>query len=155
KRGRNFGLTVAGRYNQQDQKTRLDALNREMFGGNLNELEILQDQRQNNSNHNFSINAQYTEPIGNRQYLEAQYLYNKNPMKNVRQYFDLLVGNGLILNESLSSSYNAAFDYHSAGLTYRLVRDRTNFSAGFNWQHSFLNGVVVGVDQPINRNFNY
>ncbi|MBK7429271.1 MAG: TonB-dependent receptor [Saprospiraceae bacterium] len=155
KRGRNFGLTVAGRYSQQDEKTRLDALNREMFGGILSELAILQDQTQNNSNHNFSINAQYTEPIGNRQYLEAQYLYNKNPMKNVRQVFDILGDNDLVLNDTLSSAYNAAFDYHRAGLSYRLVRDRTNFSVGVNWQNSFLNGVVVGVDQPINRTFNY
>lgn len=155
KRGRNLGLTVAGRYNQQDQKMLLDALNREMFGGNLNELTILQDQRQNNSNHNFSINAQFTEPIGNRQYLEAQYLYNKNPMRNVRQVFDILDNNDLELNDTLSSAYNAAFDYHRAGISYRVVRDRTNFSTGFNWQNSFLNGVVVGADQPIKRNFYY
>jgi hypothetical protein len=156
KRGRVLGLTLSGNYAENQQETQLGALNI-FFTGPVIDREELLDQVQDQYGNNYSYNAnlQYTEPLGNRQYLEFQYIFNQAPMRNDRTVFDVFDNEQLILVPGLSSAYEATFAYHRPGVSYRIVRDKINFNAGINWQASRLNGAVAGLPGGIDRSFEF
>jgi hypothetical protein len=156
KRGRVLGLTVSGNYAENKQETQLDAVNIFLTGGQTTREEVLdQLQDQYGNNYSYSSNMQYTEPLGNRQYLEFQYLFNRAPMRNDRTVYDVFDTEQLIVVPGLSSAYQATFAYHRPGLSYRIVRDNINFNAGVNWQASRLDGAVAGLPGGIDRSFQF
>lgn len=156
KRGRVMGLTVSGNYSENIQNTNLEAINEFKTNGQVTDEEIIdQLQDQLGTNYSYSSNLQYTEPLGNRQYLEFQYLFNQAPMRNDRTVYDKFGNEQLIIVGDLSSDYNASFTYHRPGISYRIIRDKINFNAGLNWQQSRLSGTVANVNNGIDRSFNF
>jgi hypothetical protein len=156
KRGRVLGLTFSGNYSENIQNTNLEAINIFTRNGEITDEEILdQLQDQLGTNYSYSSNLQYTEPIGNRQYLEFQYLFNQAPMRNDRTVYDKFGNEQLIIVPDLSSAYNASFTYHRPGVSYRIIRDKINLNAGLNWQQSRLSGTVANVSNGIDRSFNF
>lgn len=156
KRGRVLGLTLSGNLSENNQTNQLLATNLFFIGNELDREEILnQLQDQYGNNKSFGSNLQYTEPLGKRQYLEFQYNFNSAPMKNDRVVYDRFGNEQLIIVPELSNAYNATFSYHMPGFSYRIVRDKINFSTGLDWKNSRLRGSVVGVNDPIDNEFRF
>ena len=93
-----------------------------------------QDQIQQTDQVNYRTSISYTEPLGNRTYLEltlSQRNYNNQVDQEV---FDLLDdpnnGQTSLFNPRLSNAYESDYNYQQAGLNYRIVRNKVNYTLG-------------------------
>ena len=127
----------------------LEASNRYGSG----ELETInQENEQDNGSQSYGLSLSYTEPLGNRQYLEANYNYRQDVNEVDREVFDL-TDNVRELNTALSNKYNSNYHYHRSGLNYRLNRRNYNLVVGSSVQQSKLAGELLLLDSDINRTF--
>ncbi|HMQ05802.1 MAG TPA: TonB-dependent receptor [Saprospiraceae bacterium] len=156
RRGRFASATLQGRYSQNRSDGYLDALNSFMMNGiTLGEELLNQNQIQLNNQNSLGAQLLYTEPFGDRNYLDFQYNFHSGPMRNNREVFDIIDEHTLIINEILTNSYKATFTYHSPGLQYRRVRDKWSFHARLHLQYSQLDGEIQGVPEMLSRDFTY
>ena len=134
-----------------DQEGRLEALNR-FYTGTQTEQLIVQNNFQESLNRNLGGNLSYTEPIGNRIYLEANYRITQNRNEVDQQVFDV-INNNNVVNEQLTNIYNNTYLYQRGGINFRVNRDNYNFTVGSSIQASSLQGELVSLGQEINRNY--
>lgn len=128
-------------------------------------------------NHNYSAQATYSEPIGDRIYLQFSYRYNYSYSKNDRAAYiydseaykdlrDALLVNrydvNAILDYMLNSSHQQIYDdrlsqfseyenfNHTINLQFRMVREAFNFNAGVEAlpQRTVLNYKYMGKQYP-------
>lgn len=156
KRGRILATTASGNVRSSVQEARLVAVNSFLMEGMPTEVEnINQQQDQDNRNWSLMSNTQYTEPLGNRQYLEFNYAISHAPMRNERLVYDIFGNELQIINPELSNGYDATFSYHRPGISYRKVMDNSNFNIGVDGKFSSLNGSIDGLGTPLARKFNF
>jgi len=156
KRGRLLATTFSGSARSDVQDAQLIAVNSFLESGMLISEEVL-DQQHDQDNRNWSVmgNVEFTEPIGNRQYLEFKYILSHAPMRNERLVYDLFGNEIAILNPELSSGFDATFGYHRPGVNYRKITDKSNIAIGLDGKFSNLRGDVIGIANPLARNFNF
>jgi hypothetical protein len=134
-----------------DQEGRLEALNR-FFTGNPTDQRILQNNLQESMNRSVGGNLSYTEPLGNRTYLEANYRLTQNRNEVDQQVFDI-IDNQDVVNEQMTNIYNNTYLYQRGGINYRVNRDLFNFTIGTSVQATSLQGELVSRNQEINKNY--
>jgi len=156
KRGRILATTASGNLRSSVQDARLIAVNSFLMEGMPTEVENI-NQQQDQDNRNWSVmgNTQYTEPLGNRQYLEFKYIVSHAPMRNERLVYDIFGNELQIINPELSNGYDATFSYHRPGISYRKITDNGNFNIGVDGKFSNLNGSIDGFGSPLARSFNF
>lgn len=93
----------------------------------------------------------YTEPLGNRKYIEANYHFKQNLNDVNREVSDYKNGEN-VFNESLSTAYNSNYQYHRAGINFRVARDNYNLVLGSAIQKTELSGKIE-LTEKINRSF--
>ncbi|MBA4057707.1 MAG: TonB-dependent receptor, partial [Marivirga sp.] len=81
----NFGITDTGREGKQDATNTF-------YGEQTDTSHILQTNDQSTENISYSAGLSYTEPLGNRKYLEASYNFRQNLNDVNRQVYDLNSG---------------------------------------------------------------
>lgn len=153
KKGRSLALKGSVRENTDDGKLHLYSYN--YFNRNNNEIFDTLDQSttQKTNNISTSLTANYTEPLGNRQYLEFMSEGLLNKQESDKYVFDNR--NDAAQIDSLSNLYLNNYSYYKGGVGYRLVRKKYNFSTGINYMHSELDGTITSVgNQNIFRSFN-
>ncbi|WP_207430944.1 outer membrane beta-barrel protein [Sabulibacter ruber] len=151
KKGRTLSLTTQGSLSTNDNENRLRAINE---FANLPRQEINQLRQNETSTYSYSGTLNATEPLGNRRYLEATYLYRQNHNESDQRVFDLKDGEQF-LNQSQSNQYNSNFSYHRAGVNFRVNRDAFSFAIGPAFQHSELVGYVRQKENmPVSKSFN-
>lgn len=94
----------------------------------------------------------YTEPLGNRKYLEANYSFRQNNSVVDKQVYDV-TPEGLDFNSLLSNQYTSEYQYHRAGLNFKMNRKKYNFTMGGSLQQTFLNGDLKLSDQTISKSY--
>jgi hypothetical protein len=156
KRGRVLATTAGGNVRSNIQDAQLLAVNRFIDGGTTISEEII-DQQQDTDNRNWSIRGdiQFTEPLGNRQFLEMKYQVSHAPMRNTRLVYDIFGNEIEILNPDLSNGFNATFGFQRPGISYRKITDKGNFNVGVDGKFSTLSGSIAGIENPVARNFNF
>lgn len=156
KRGRILATTASGNVRSSVQEARLVAVNSFLMEGLPTEVENI-NQQQDQDNRNWSVmgNTQYTEPLGNRQYLEFKYSISHAPMRNERLVYDIFGNELQIINPDLSNGFDATFSYHRPGVSYRKVTDSGNFNIGVDGKFSRLDGSIDGLGAPLARTFNF
>ncbi len=142
-----FDLNSSG--NSQDGT--LDAVNRFMRDFMV-EQRIMQTNTQESLNRTLGFNASYTEPLGNRRYLEANYRITQNFNEIDQQVYDLVDGQPEI-NTLLTNIYNNTSLYQRGGVNFRLNRDMYNLTIGSSVQATSLKGEIVTSELPIERNY--
>jgi hypothetical protein len=157
KKGRNASVNAFYNYNSSDNQTNLTSNNgfvdRDAIGGFRNDT-ILQEDNRNNNRHNYGATLSYVEPLGGRQYLEANYQYNAMLNEAERSVYNTR-NNERRFNNRLSSDYDNLFSFQRTGLTYRINRKEWNLATGVQYQNSDLNGTFIApFDSTIARNFN-
>ncbi len=112
------------------------------------------DQRnfQNISSPTYGATLSYTEPLGNRKYLELNYNFTSD-LNNVDKEVYNKVGDGEILNENLTNKYNSNYLYNRPGFNFRINRDKYNFSVGASLQETHLFGNLILKNVTIDRQF--
>lgn len=114
--------------------------------------EINQLNQQNVETLTYSGTVTYTEPLGNRKYLEGNYSFRENRNDVNRDVYDLESGE-TVLNKTFSNAYTSTYDYHRAGLNLRVNRSRYTLTAGTAFQNTSLLGELFLMNETIARNF--
>lgn len=107
--------------------------------------------KQTTKNSTSGVNVSYTEPLGNRKYLELNYNYRTNINDVNRPSFDRNTG---LKIDSLSNQYVSHYIYNKPGFNIRVNRQKYNFSFGASYQSTRLKGDLKTADTTINRVFN-
>ncbi len=149
--GRTLTMGVDLNASTNEQEGRLEAMNR-FFTDNQTEQLIVQDNFQESLNRTFGGNLSYTEPLGNRTYLEANYRITQNRNEVDQLVFDV-INNNNVINEQLTNVYNNTYLYQRGGINLRLNRDNYNVTVGSSIQSSSLQGELVSLGQEISRNY--
>ncbi|MBT1706054.1 outer membrane beta-barrel protein [Chryseosolibacter indicus] len=140
-----YGLTSA------DRNGKLDARNTYYEQQQPTDV-INQVNEQQNMANNYSSTVSYTEPLGNRKYLEANYTFRQALNEVDREVYDLNNGEENF-NAQLSNKYNSNYQYHRPGLNFRIVRSNYNFLIGGSFQLTNLSGEMELQDADISRSF--
>lgn len=149
KKGRTLSTTLSLGYSKTESEGLLDATNQ--FGGNP-ETKTYQTNDQSTTNQSYGTTVSYTEPLGGRKYLEANYNFRTNQNEVVRNVLD--VNNGVSTpNQMLSNEYTSNYIYNRPGLNFRLNRQKFSVTVGASYQMTQLNGDLKSQEVKINRTF--
>ena len=150
KKGRTVSANVFFNYNHTTSDGNLNALNTFYRNGVGFDSTTRQDDDRVNDRSNYGTTLSFTEPLGKRQYLEANYSYNAT-ISNADRKVYRLVNNESIFNTNLSNKYINDYIYQRTGLTYRINKKEWNFSTGVQYQHSDLVGDLITRDTVIRQ----
>jgi len=151
RKGRTLSANGQVSRSESDRTGSLDANNN--YYGETNESQnLLQTNTQNTLNTTYTASASYTEPLGGRKYLEANYNFRANLNDVDRRVYDVNSGEP-VFNTSLSNQYTSNFQYHRAGLNFRLNRSAYNLTVGGSVQQTDLRGDLKLIDTKINKSY--
>ncbi len=151
KKGRTLSTTLTFGLTQSNSDGSLQSTNQFYSAGNEKQ-DIRQTNSQRSDNHAYGAQFSYTEPLGNRKYLEFNYAIRTNLNQVDRQVYDVANGQS-IFNNILSNQYNSTYLYNRPGINLRVNRPKYNFAVGVNYQNTRLNGNLVLRDTSINKTF--
>jgi hypothetical protein len=154
KKGRSFSANLNVGVSQSVSDGSLQSTN-EFFNQVYEKNELLQTNNQRTDNQTYGTTLSYTEPLGNRKYLEFNYNVRNNLNQITRDVFD--VANGAEkLNDSLAVLYDVNYLYNRPGVNFRVNRQKFNFAVGASYQMTDLTGEVRkrSTDATIDRSFN-
>jgi outer membrane receptor protein involved in Fe transport len=154
KKGRTVSANVFLNYNTSTNDGNLNALNTFYRNGIGFDSTTRQDDDRVNKRSNYGTTVSFTEPLGKRQYLEANYSYNATISDADRKVYKL-VNKESIFNTNLSNKYINDYIYQRTGLTYRINKKEWNFSTGLQYQHSDLNGDLITRDTFIRKSYDF
>ena len=89
----------------------------------------------------YGTNLSYLMPLGKLSYLELNYTVNYSATNNNKETDSLTMpGNMWVKDDSLSTLYNYTFVTNKAGLNYRFIQKKYNYTLGLGVQDAVLNG---------------
>lgn len=152
KKGRTFSSTLTFGLTDSDRDGIVDGDN-----SVLNQDPVLLDQTytQTTDNLTYGANLSYTEPLGGRKYLEANYSIRQNKNDVNRMAYNT-VNEDKELMDSLSNIYNSEYLYQRGGLNLRINRESYSLTVGAGFQQTVLDGEIIRpLDQAaiIDRTF--
>lgn len=102
------------------------------------------NQRNAQATNNLTYGAalSYTEPLGGRKYLEANYNVRLTKNDVDRAVYDIQDGSETE-NDRLSSKYNSDYLYQRAGLNFKINRDNSSLTVGGAFQQTLLTGDIL------------
>ncbi|MBK7649583.1 MAG: TonB-dependent receptor [Flammeovirgaceae bacterium] len=113
---------------------------------------VEQTNTQATNNQSYGATVSYTEPLGGRKYLEANYNFQTNRNDVDREVYD--VGSGTpIFNTQLSNKYISNYIYNRPGLNFKINREKFSLTAGASYQMTSLKGDLISRDVKIDRTF--
>jgi outer membrane receptor protein involved in Fe transport len=153
KKGRTFSSTLNFSLQNSGRDGTLEGVFQEP-----DEADSTYDQRSDQTTNNFTYGAalSYTEPLGGRKYLEANYNVRLTQNDVDRSVYDIEEGGGELENPQLSSKYNSNYLYQRAGLNLKINRDNSSLTIGAGFQQTVLTGdILKPVEQQteIDRTF--
>lgn len=118
----------------------------------------LRDQHYNLDNNSYTIspNLSYTEPIGKKSQVMANYNPSYTYSKADKETFDLdtTTNSYSMLNDTFSNKYNNTYITQKGGLSFRIGDRKTNFNIGANVQYATLHGEQqYPVTRTLEKNF--
>jgi hypothetical protein len=131
-----------------DQESDLKALN-EYIMRNTTER-ILQNQLRNDNSTSYATGITFTEPLGNRIFLESNYQFSAARNEVNREVYDLNDENRNF-NALLSNHYINNYTWHRGGLNLLVNRTSYNLTLGSALQASDLRGQLITFDRQINK----
>jgi outer membrane receptor protein involved in Fe transport len=155
KKGRTVSANIFFNYNESTSDGNLNSS--QIFyndGIGKPNPDIVQDDNRVNERSNYGTTLSFTEPLGKRQYLEANYSYTAT-VNNADRDVHKLVNNERIADTVLSNKYINDYIYQRTGLTYRINKKEWNFSTGLQYQHSDLNGDLITKKTTIKNSYDF
>ncbi|MFZ6013718.1 MAG: outer membrane beta-barrel protein, partial [Bacteroidota bacterium] len=151
KKGRTFSTHLQLGLSQNERQGFLDAVNT-YYGPAANQEVIKQTNDQTTDYKSYGGTVSYTEPLGKRKYLEANYTYRQNLNDVNRSVYDV-TNDQPEFNALLSNLYTSDYQYHRAGLNFRLNRSKYNLMVGNSIQKTNLKGDLKIQDVQIDRSY--
>ncbi|MEZ4926336.1 MAG: outer membrane beta-barrel family protein [Saprospiraceae bacterium] len=116
---------------------------------------IAQYQDFTNDVNNWGAKATYTEPLGQRRYLEFNYGYYSTVNNANKDVYDDNNGERTF-NTLFSNAYENTFAYHRGGAGFRINRKKWSLGTGIDYQSAVLEGLVTeGVGAPVKQTFEH
>lgn len=139
KKGRTFSSTLTFGLTDSDRDGIVDGDN-----SVLNQEPVLLDQTytQTTDNITYGANLSYTEPLGGRKYLEANYSIRQNKNDVDRKAYNT-VNDDHELMDSLSNVYNSEYLYQRGGVNFRMNKDSYSLTVGAGFQQTVLDGEII------------
>jgi hypothetical protein len=149
KKGRTLSSTLSFSGSVSDRVGGLEALL-----SNVEKGDSLLRQRSNQESDgwNYGLVTSYVEPLGKRKYLEFNYSYKQTRNTFVRSVFDQH-NNEQLQNAAVSTEYVSGFQYHRAGLNFKINRKDHSATVGTSIQKAELNGKFRKTGVEINKSF--
>jgi hypothetical protein len=151
KKGRTISTTLTAGISQTNSDGTLSSTN-EFFTTVPEKKVIEQTNTQKNDNYSYGAQVSYTEPLGGRKYLEANYSIRTNRNDVIRDVYNVNGGTP-VYNDTLSNRYNSNYLYSRPGLNLRVNRQKFNFTVGASYQNTRLKGDLTLRDTTIDRTF--
>lgn len=151
KKGRTFSSNLQLSLSESDRTGYLDALYR--YSNESENRNVLQRNEQNTDTRTYAATFSYTEPLGNRKYLEANYSVRQNTNDVDRPVYDINSGEE-VFNDSLSNQYTSDYIYHRGALNFKLNRKKYSVTVGAGFQNTQLKGDLRIQDVQIDRSYN-
>ncbi len=151
KKGRTLSTNLTLGISETDGKGNLNSTN-QFYGNNPRIQELSQRNTQTNNTQSYGGTLTYTEPLGGRKYLEANYSYRTNQNQVDRIVYDEK-GGASNLNPFLSNAYNSNYIYSRPGVNFRMNRQKYNFAVGVGYQNTQLKGDLITQNAKIERSF--
>lgn len=129
----------------------LSATNR-FFGEQTTENILNQQNLQDNVNQSIKGNITYTEPLGNRRFVELNYSMTHNKNEINQEVFDV-VEEVKIPNELLTNKYNNTYLYQRGGANLLFNKEKYNLTLGSSVQASRLEGTSLSLSEPLNKSY--
>jgi hypothetical protein len=117
------------------------------------EVNIYQTNAQKTVNQSYGATISYTEPLGGRKYLEANYNFRTNQNDTDREVFNI-DNNGVETKDlNLSNKYFSNYIYNRPGLNFRVNRQKYSVTVGASYQMTSLKGDLITQEATIDRTF--
>ncbi len=115
---------------------------------------LRQEQDQTNLQHNYNFGFSFTEPLASGKYLSLSASRRNNKNDFDKDFYDLLNDNDVReLNGELSNNYKRNYSYNRVGVNYKVNKSKSNLTAGFNLQHSDLQGQLRDEGIDVSQDF--
>ena len=117
---------------------------------------IRQRQQYDDNPSNWGTSVAYTEPLGQKQYLEWNAAHRQYNNETGKSFYDQIATPtpGEVFNPLLSSRFRRGYRYEQAGMNYMRNRKKYEFTAGLALQQSVLDGSQPETNFPgIRRTF--
>lgn len=144
KKGRNLSTSFTLGLSSTDSEGELDNRN-EFYGDAPGEVSQIQTNTQTTDNTSLGTLISFTEPLGGRKYLEANYNFQTNKNEVVREVYDV-DGSTPEFNIPLSNQYISNYIYNRPGLNFRMNREKYSITVGASYQMTTLKGDVISRD---------
>ncbi len=166
KRGRTISLNLNTSINDRTGERFLFSRNQYFDGMDTTEI-LDQLATSTSSGLTLSSNLVFTEPIGKAGQVQFNYTpsANRNNSDQETNSLDSLTGEYIQPNLLLSNQFENKVNTHRGGVSYRLRKEKINFSVGLNYQNVHLNSeqnypVAFGISKTFqnllpNTTFNY
>lgn len=151
KKGRTLSTNIATTLGQSDQQGDLVSDN-QFFGPTNEKRDFAQINTQDNQSQSVGTTLAYTEPLGKRRYLEANYNFRTNWNEVDRQVYDQQNGQ-LVFNPMLSNTFNSTYIYNRPGVNLRVNREKFSVTLGGAYQHTALKANLLLREATIDRTF--
>lgn len=151
KKGRTFSTNFQFNYGENNRTGFLDATTRNYFTQPSDTI-FKQISDQATQNIMYGATVSYTEPLGGRKYLEANYTFRKN-LNDVERNVSDVSGDAPVYDPLLSNLYNSDYEFHRAGLNFRMNRTKYNVTVGGALQQTYLQGYLELRDVEILRDY--
>ena len=151
KKGRNFSANLQLNASQNERDGLLTGVQK-FYGGNPREYSFDQQSHQMTEYRSYGATLSYTEPLGKRKYLEGNYSYRRN-LNDVERFVYDAGDDQPVFLDSLSNKYTSDYQYHRAGLNFRMNKQKYNIVVGGSMQSTNLSGDLKLADVQINRSY--
>jgi hypothetical protein len=136
-RGRNFSLNLTANTSQNDQAQ--NPVYVYIAGRPTVPLNQLIDV--NSKTNSFGATASYIEPLSKVAYLEFNYAFNRSNTTSKKVTDSLVAGSNVYnFNPEFSNNFNFNFTTHRAGLSFRVIKPKYNYTLGAGVQPAILEG---------------
>lgn len=151
KKGRSMTTNLSLGLSSTDSDGTLNTANK-VYNQTPGEQLVEQTNTQTTDNQSLGATVSYTEPLGGRKYLEANYNFQTNNNDVNREVFDVN-GGALQFNTQLSNKYTSNYIYNRPGLNFKMNREKYSITAGASYQMTSLKGDLISRDTTIDRTF--
>jgi hypothetical protein len=151
KKGRTISANLSFGYSDTEDDGSVDAVNT-FYGTTVEENITKQRNAQSTINPSYGGTLSYTEPLGNRRYLEIGYNYRGNTNKVNRSVFDI-VNEEEFYNNNLSAVYSSQYEYHRPLINVKINRSKYSATLGTGVQMTTLSGDFTSQNTTLNRSY--
>jgi len=148
KKGRTISTNLTFNYSDNESKGTLESVTN--FYLPASTTTINQRNSQVTTSPTYGVTLSYTEPLGGRKYLEANYNFTSDINKVNKEVYN---SDTDIINTQLSNKYNSNYLYNRPGLNFRINREKFSLTFGGAFQDTRLHGDLILKGETIDKTF--